>query len=164
MIKIGITGQAGFIGTHLFNFFGLKKEEVERIPFEDHFFDDKKKLEGFVRECDVIIHLAAVNRHADQKQIYETNINLVNKLIEALEKTGSAPHLLFASSTQEERDNIFGRSKREGREILASWAVRNKALFTGLLFQMYSDLSEIHTIIRLLPLFHTSLHMVKSLK
>jgi UDP-2-acetamido-2,6-beta-L-arabino-hexul-4-ose reductase len=132
MIKIGITGQAGFIGTHLFNFFGLKKEEVIRIPFFDEYFDDSASLEDFVGKCDVIIHLAALNRHRDPQTIYETNILLVNKLIGALDKTGSRPHILFASSTQEESDNMFGKSKREGREMLANWAEKNKTSFTGL--------------------------------
>ena len=77
MIKIGITGQSGFIGTHLFNFFGLKKDEVDRVPFKDNFFEDESKLEDFARQCDVIIHLAALNRHNDPQTIYNTNILLV---------------------------------------------------------------------------------------
>jgi len=132
MRKIGITGQAGFIGTHLYNFFGLKKEEVIRIPFHDEYFDDPKTLENFVGQCDVIIHLAALNRHNDPQIIYDTNILLVHKLIAAMEKTGSRPHVLFTSSTQEERDNMFGKSKREGRELLANWAEKNKSTFSGL--------------------------------
>jgi UDP-2-acetamido-2,6-beta-L-arabino-hexul-4-ose reductase len=132
MINIGITGQSGFIGTHLYNFFGLKKEEVVRIPFEDNFFDDTKKLEEFVRQCDVIIHLAALNRHNDPQTIYDTNILLVKKLLKALGSTGSQPHILFSSSTQEERDNMFGKSKREGRELLAGWAKEHNTPFTGL--------------------------------
>jgi len=132
MQYIGITGQAGFIGTHLYNFFGLKKDEVVRIPFEDTFFSDNIKLEEFVRQCDVIIHLAALNRHNDPQTIYDTNIQLVNKLLKAFDSTGSRPHILFSSSTQEERDNMFGRSKREGRELFASWAKDNNASFTGL--------------------------------
>jgi UDP-2-acetamido-2,6-beta-L-arabino-hexul-4-ose reductase len=110
MINIGITVQAGFIGTHLYNFFGLKKDEVARIPFEDNFFDNTSKLEEFVRQCDVIIHLAALNRHNDPQTIYDTNILLVKKLLKALETTQSRPHILFSSSTQEERDNMFGKS------------------------------------------------------
>jgi UDP-2-acetamido-2,6-beta-L-arabino-hexul-4-ose reductase len=132
MIKTGITGQAGFIGTHLYNFFGLKKDEVMRIPFEDNYFEDASKLEYFVKQCDVIIHLAALNRHNDPQIIYETNISLVKKLLKALDSTGSKPHLLFSSSTQEERDNMFGKSKREGRELLAGWAKENNSPFTGL--------------------------------
>ncbi len=133
MLKIGITGQAGFIGTHLFNFLGLRKDEVIRIPFRDDFFSDTNKLEEFVRQCDVIVHLAALNRHNEPQVIYDTNIDLVTKLIRAIEGTGSKPHVLFSSSTQEDRDNIFGKSKREGREMLAQWAEKNGALFTGMI-------------------------------
>lgn len=132
MIKIGITGQAGFIGSHLYNFLGLKKDEVIRIPFHDDFFSDQEKIEAFVKQCDAIVHLAALNRHNDPQTIYNTNIELVKKLISALENTGSKPHILFSSSTQEERENIFGKSKREGREMLARWAEKNGALFTGM--------------------------------
>jgi len=132
MINIGITGQSGFIGTHLCNYLGLKTDEVTRIPFEDAIFSDQSRLESFVKQCDVIVHLAALNRHHDPQTIYNTNILLVKKLISALENTNSKPHILFSSSTQEERDNIFGKSKREGRQLLAEWAERNGALFTGM--------------------------------
>lgn len=133
MIKVGITGQAGFIGTHLYNFLGLRKDEVTRIPFADGFFSEQDKLEDFVRQCDVIVHLAALNRHNSPETIYDTNISLVKRLVDALEKTGSKPHILFSSSIQEERDNVFGRSKREGRKILAGWAEKNNSLFAGLI-------------------------------
>ncbi|HBC77330.1 MAG TPA: epimerase, partial [Bacteroidales bacterium] len=133
MLNIGITGQTGFIGTHLYNFFGLKKAEVVRIPFEDNYFEDVTKLKDFVRQCDVIIHLAALNRHNDPQTIYDTNILLVKKLLRALDSTGSKPHILFSSSTQEERDNMFGKSKKEGRELLARWAQENNAKFTGMI-------------------------------
>lgn len=132
MIRVGITGQSGFIGTHLYNYFGLRKDDVIRIPFQDDFFSDESRLEEFVKQCDVIVHLAALNRHNDPQTIYDTNIRLVRQLISALEKTGSNPHILFSSSTQEDRDNIFGKSKREGRELLAEWAQKSGARFTGM--------------------------------
>lgn len=133
MIKVGITGQAGFIGTHLYNYLGLKTDEVTRIPFEDAIFSDHFRLEEFVKQCDVVVHLAALNRHHDPQTIYETNILLVRKLISALENTNSKPHIIFSSSTQEERDNVFGKSKREGRELFAQWAEKNGTLFTGMI-------------------------------
>jgi UDP-2-acetamido-2,6-beta-L-arabino-hexul-4-ose reductase len=130
-MKIGITGQAGFVGSYLYNYLGIK-DKIVRIPFEDSFFDMKKKLEGFVQECDVIVHLAALNRHEDSQVIYNTNINLVKSLIDACHKTGSSPHILFSSSTQEDRDNMYGRSKKDGRLLLESWAQKNNTQFTGL--------------------------------
>ena len=130
-IKIGITGQAGFIGTHLLNTLGLYPDKYKRIPFDDNYFQSKDRLELFVKECDVIIHLAAMNRHHDPEVIYQTNIGLVRQLIDVLEKTKSSPHVLFASSTQEERDNLYGKSKKEGRELLELWADKNSGQFTG---------------------------------
>ena len=132
MISIGITGQTGFIGTHLFNFLNLKKDEVQLVPFEDRYFSTRSDLEGFVKKCDAIVHLAALNRHNDPQTVYDTNIGLVKKLISALEHTGAKPHILFSSSTQEERDNIFGKSKREGRQLLSQWAEINGVPFTGM--------------------------------
>jgi UDP-2-acetamido-2,6-beta-L-arabino-hexul-4-ose reductase len=133
MLKIGITGQAGFVGTHLFNYLGLKKDDVELIPFEDSYFNEPESLRNFVKSCDAIVHLAAMNRHGDPQVIYDTNISLVKKLIGACESTESAPHIIFSSSSQEERDNLYGKSKRDGRELLEKWAVRNNAKFTGLI-------------------------------
>lgn len=132
MIKIGITGQAGFVGTHLYNTLGLYPDQFERIPFEDTFFSEDEELSAFVSNCDVIVHLAAMNRHPDPEVIYNTNIGLVKKLIEACEATHSTPHILFSSSTQEERDNLYGRSKKEGRELFEQWAKKHEAKFTGL--------------------------------
>jgi len=131
-MKIGITGQAGFVGTHLYNFLGLQ-EEVERIPFKDEFFEDVKLLIEFVKSCDVIVHLAAMNRHGDPQVIYDTNIDLVKKLTAACDLAGVKPHILFSSSTQEEKDNLYGKSKLDGRKLFEEWAERNKAKFTGLI-------------------------------
>lgn len=131
MIRIGITGQVGFVGTHLYNLFGTLPDEFERVPCQDEFFADDAALRHFVRQCDCIVHLAAMNRHPDPQVIYDTNIRLVRQLIAAMEAEGKAPHVLFSSSTQEERDNLYGASKRDGRQLLAAWAARNGAKFTG---------------------------------
>ena len=133
MLKIGITGQAGFIGKHIYNTLGLSPEKYKLIGFEKAFFDAENDLDRFVSNCDVIIHLAAMNRHNDINLIYNNNINLVKQLILALDRTNSRPHVLFSSSTQEESDNLYGRSKREGRELLINWAKKNHAKFTGLI-------------------------------
>ncbi len=131
-IKIGITGQEGFVGQHLYHTLGLSPNEFERVDYHIDFFKDQDKLTKFVGECDVIIHLAALNRHSDAEVLYQTNINLVNQLIKALEQTNSKAHLLFSSSSQEERDNLYGKSKKIGRELLNEWALKAGGKFTGL--------------------------------
>lgn len=133
MIKVGITGQKGFVGTHLYNTLGLQPEVYERVAFERSFFENEEALDAFVSRCDVIVHLAALNRHNEQEVIYETNLNLVKLLVASLERTNSKAHVLISSSSQEERDNLYGKSKKEGRELLANWASKVGANFTGLI-------------------------------
>jgi UDP-2-acetamido-2,6-beta-L-arabino-hexul-4-ose reductase len=131
MLNVGITGQAGFIGTHLFNYLNLKKEEIVTIPFKDSYFENDNLLKAFVKDCDVIVHLAAMNRHGDPQVIYDTNIKLVKQLIAALEDSTKKIHVLFSSSTQEEKDNLYGKSKHDGRLLFEQWAERNNSCFTG---------------------------------
>jgi len=133
MKKIGITGQNGFVGRHLYNTLGLFPEEFERIDFEKEFFEDQEKLDNFVSKCDVIVHLAAMNRHESEQFIYETNVALAQNLVNSLKRTGSKAHVLISSSTQEERDNLYGKSKREGRELIVNWAGENNGKVTGLI-------------------------------
>ena len=64
-------------------------------------------MQEFVSSCDVIVHIAAMNRHEDQQVIYDTNVKLVNVLINACEYTSSKPKIIFSSSTQEEQDNLI---------------------------------------------------------
>lgn len=131
--KIGITGQNGFVGTHLYNTLGLYPDEFERIEFERNYFESEQELDVFTANCDVIVHLAALNRHESENVIYETNLDLVKRLISSLERTKSKAHVLISSSTQEERNNLYGKSKKEGRELLLSWANENQGTITGLI-------------------------------
>lgn len=130
-MKVGITGQAGFIGSHLYNFIGLKAD-IQRIDFDKSCFEDPECLENFVAQCDVIVHLAAMNRHKDPSVIYDTNVDLVEKLIAACEATKATPHIIFSSSTQEEMDNVYGKSKLKGRNALENWATKTGAKVAGL--------------------------------
>lgn len=133
MLKIGITGQAGFVGTHLYNTIGLHPEEFERVPFNRDYFSNWQQLEQFVSQCDVIVHLAAMNRHNEPQVIFDTNIELAQKLVDALDSSKSRAHVIFSSSTQEERDNEYGKSKKAGRELLYNWSIKSGGKFTGLI-------------------------------
>ncbi|WP_449437262.1 polysaccharide biosynthesis C-terminal domain-containing protein [Pedobacter steynii] len=73
-----------------------------------------------------------MNRHNDPQVLYDTNLNLVKRLISALKVTNSKAHVLFSSSSQEERDNLYGKSKKEGRELFIDWARNYGGTFTGL--------------------------------
>jgi len=133
LIKVGITGQDGFMGGHLYNFLGTKLEEVERVEFKRNYFENEEKLQEFVKSCDVIVHIAAMNRHENQQVIYDTNVDLVQKLVKACEATNTTPKIIFSSSTQEEKDNLYGKSKRDGRQYFETWAKNNGGSITSLI-------------------------------
>lgn len=145
MKKIGITGQNGFVGYHLTQQLKLQSDKYEVVLFDRTYFNDTNQLDAFVESCDVIVHLAALNRHNDPEQIYSVNTGLVFKLVESLERTGAKPHVLISSSTQEERDNIYGKSKKVARTHLANWAQKSGALFTGMVIpNVYGPFGEPH--------------------
>lgn len=127
-ITIGITGMVGFVGSHLRDRLS-REESVSVPPFDDNFFDDENKLKEYVSSCNSIVHLAAMNR-GDKDEIYNTNIELVKKLISAMEDMKVTPSIIFSSSTQIDKDTAYGRSKKEGARLLTEWAHRNNASLT----------------------------------
>lgn len=136
--KIGITGIDGFVGSHLKDRL-LREENVEVLAFEDSYFGEFEKLKSFTENCDVLVHLAAMNR-GDQEQLYNVNVGLVEKLVDAMQQTNSTPHIIFSSSIQYELDNPYGISKKEGARILSQWARGNNAPLSILIIpNIYGD-------------------------
>ena len=132
MIKIGVTGQNGFIGTHLCNSIRLLNDQFALVHFERDFFRNEDLLDEFVCQCDVIVHLAGLNRHKDSSLVYDTNIQLVKVLVSSLERVESKAHIIFSSSSQEANDSPYGKSKKDGRAILTNWALLFGSSITGL--------------------------------
>lgn len=131
-MKIGITGAQGFIGTHLTNYLRLK-ENVQVITFSRNDFQSTASLDSLVSDCDTVIHLAAMNRHGDPQVIYDTNTGLVKDLISSCTRTNSKPNIIFSSSIQEERDNLYGKSKLDGRLAFEKWAKENNSTVSSLI-------------------------------
>jgi UDP-2-acetamido-2,6-beta-L-arabino-hexul-4-ose reductase len=133
MITIGITGQNGFIGQYLYNSIMIKEDNFKLVDFKKEYFQNETQLDFFVSKCDVIVHLAAMNRHSDQEVIYKTNIQLAENLITSLERTNSKAHVIMSSSLQEEKDNLYGKSKKDGRKLFLNWESNSKGIFSGLI-------------------------------
>jgi len=132
ILKVGITGQYGFIGSHLYNTLCLKPEVYQCIQFRDEYFSNQELLDAFIHNCDIIVHLAGMNRHSDPKVIFDTNISLVKTVIDSCVRTSSKPYIIFSSSIQEEKGNLYGESKRIGREMFEKWALEHESSFSGL--------------------------------
>ena len=110
LINVGITGQRGFIGNHLFNFLRTKSNLIKLVLFKRDYFESDKAMQGFVSSCDVIVHTAAINRHNDHNKIYDTNMSLINKLINACEVSNSNSNALsqISNSNWVSPSNVIG--------------------------------------------------------
>ena len=75
-MRIGITGQNGFIGYHLTQTIKYKHSDYTLVPFQKSFFEEESLLAAFVSSCDVIVHLAGVNRAETDEEVYEANMKL----------------------------------------------------------------------------------------
>lgn len=119
MKEILITGSNGFLGKNLIS--GLKERK-----FSLNFFDKEntlQELESFVSKADFIYHLAGVNRPENPKEFYKGNHELTKKLIETI-KEKKIP-LVYASSTQAELDNDYGKSKRLAELEIIKYSEKN---------------------------------------
>jgi UDP-2-acetamido-2,6-beta-L-arabino-hexul-4-ose reductase len=133
MIKVGVTGSNGFIGWHLCRTLELDSNKFELIEFKRDWFNENNKLDLFVSKCDILVHLAGLNRHSEESAIYDTNVGLAINLIESFKRIGFKGQVIFSSSIQEERNNTFGNSKKLARELFANWASQSNAIFHGLI-------------------------------
>lgn len=129
MINVGITGMSGFVGTHLANKLMLMPEKYNIIPFEDSYFEEDSKLRNFVKQCSVIVHLAAMMRSPIEGMVYETNMRLVNQVIDAMNAENVTPDIFFASSIQENNGSEYARCKLDGKALFIDWAREHHAGF-----------------------------------
>ena len=117
-MKILVTGSKGFIGRNLVH-------ALRNKGFNDIFEYDADSCQEFLEccclECDFVFHIAGVNRPQHLSEYEHGNRDFTKRLVSFLEKGNHAP-VAFASSIQAELENPYGRSKREGEEILRQYA------------------------------------------
>jgi UDP-2-acetamido-2,6-beta-L-arabino-hexul-4-ose reductase len=129
-LTVGVTGPSGFIGSHFLRRLTAEKD-IRVLPCPRADFEKPFALASFVRSCDAIVHLAGASR-GDEREIYEVNTRVADRLVEALTGVPHPPHIVFASSTQRDRSNGYGRSKKYGEEQLRKWAARHGGRLTVL--------------------------------
>ena len=131
-MNIGVTGQNGFLGKSIINHCNWLTDHTV-IDFKNNYFDSDDYMDSFVKKCDVVLHLASLNRNKPEDEIYNTNLTLTKKLIASVKRTSSKPHIIFSSSIHEKNHSAFGKSKKYCRELLNNFSSENNNIFTGLI-------------------------------
>ncbi len=117
IIRIGITGEAGFIGSHLAEK-ARQDSRFQHVPFERDFFSVPEKLAEFAGKCNVIIHLAGLSRSNDPERMYETNLQLTEMLANAAAEQAIPPCVMLGSTTHIRKDTPYHASKRDSMALL----------------------------------------------
>ena len=102
-MRIGITGASGLIGHHIASAIAEVHGAdalvfAPRAAFEQS-PEGATLLKAFSRSCEVIIHLAGVNRE-NEASTYDDNPRLAAQLVESLSCRDEAITLIFSSSIQ----------------------------------------------------------------
>lgn len=110
--RVLVTGANGFIGKNLV----VRLRELPRFAVAEFVRgDDVAALPQLLAQADAVVHLAGENRPADPNAFEQVNTGLTvaicNAIAAQVASGGRRVPLVFASSTQAERDNPYGQSK-----------------------------------------------------
>jgi UDP-2-acetamido-2,6-beta-L-arabino-hexul-4-ose reductase len=121
-MKILITGAKGFVGKNLVA--ELRNRDYNDLLEYD--VDTKPELlEEYARECQFVFHLAGVNRPQNQEEFMIGNFGFTSELLEKLKKYGNKAPILITSSTQTALDNLYGKSKKAGENLIFQYGKEN---------------------------------------
>ncbi|HEX2920993.1 MAG TPA: NAD-dependent epimerase/dehydratase family protein [Bacteroidales bacterium] len=120
MKKILITGAKGFIGKNLIA--ELKNRQSGEI-FEFDSENTIDELENFTRTCDIVFHLAGINRPKNVEEFSKGNFDFTNTLLSSLRKHNNSSPIIFSSSVQAKLDNPYGKSKLAAENTLITYSL-----------------------------------------
>ncbi|WP_028043137.1 NAD-dependent epimerase/dehydratase family protein [Candidatus Stoquefichus massiliensis] len=132
-MKLLITGSSGFVGRNLIE--ALKTIRDDKCSIYDltkdiniHKYDLDSSLDDlkkYTKNCDVIVHLAGVNRPKDVNEFYDGNYGFTETLCQLLKENNNQCPIIVSSSIQAERDNDYGKSKKQGEDYLLQFGKDN---------------------------------------
>lgn len=123
-MKILVTGAKGFIGKNLM-------EELKRHGHEILAYDidnTEEQLNEYTKSCDFVYHLAGVNRPENPEDFMSGNFGFTSILLESLKKHNNKAPIMLSSSIQAELDNLYGKSKKAGEELLFQYGRENDVI------------------------------------
>ena len=119
-MKLLITGSNGFVGKNLI-------AELHNQGFNDLLeFDvdsDPTLLDSYAHDCDFVFHLAGVNRPEKTEEFMSGNFGFTSQLLDTLKKHKNKAPVLITSSIQAELDNLYGKSKKAGEDLMFDYSL-----------------------------------------
>ncbi len=138
-MKILVTGANGFVGKNLTaQLYNIRDNKARWYSLDKDFDileydrgsernDNFEVLESYCKECNIVVHLAGINRPKQDKEFIEGNFSLLKTLLNLLKKHNNFCPIILSSSIQAELDNPYGKSKLLAEQLLKDYAERNQA-------------------------------------
>ena len=117
-MRVLVTGSDGFIGRNLVAWLG-ERGDFEVLPYTRA--STEADLDARIAQTDFVFHLAGVNRPTDPADFDTGNAGFTRTLVERIAHQKRILPVVFASSVQAERDNLYGVSKRAAEEALLAY-------------------------------------------
>jgi nucleoside-diphosphate-sugar epimerase len=122
-MRVGITGETGYLAYHLKQRFLAEGHQV--IELTRDYISNLDK----VKDCDTLIHCAAVSRASSDDEVYDANVRLAKELVAKLDQLSIRINVKYISSIQENSDTAYGRAKLEGKRIVESYCIAADTTF-----------------------------------
>lgn len=119
MKTVLVTGASGFLGLNLIEAMRRSSKWAVRT------FDRTQPIDALhmaLAGVDRVCHLESLYRTADGQNFHDVNVGLTSAMTAHLLRTGSAPPVVYASSTQASADSDYGRSKFGAEEVLRAYS------------------------------------------
>ena len=134
-MNVLVTGAKGFAGRNIVENLKCIRDGKNRTRpglqigeiYEYDLDSTPADLEAYCAKADWICHLAGVNRPKDPAEFRAGNFGFSSVLLETLKKQGNKAPVMISSSVQATLsgrfgDSEYGRSKRDGEELLFAYA------------------------------------------
>ena len=130
-MNVLVTGSKGFIGKNLVENLKNVKEgrDKSRNVIIDNIFEfdvdsGKELLDKYCSECDFVFNFAGINRPQNAEE-FNINHSFLAELLNLLKKYGNKCPVMLSSSIQAEKDNDYGKSKKEAEDLLLKYGKEN---------------------------------------
>lgn len=122
--NILVTGSAGFIGKNLVT--ELKRLGEYQV-FEYDIHSTQSELDNYLKEANIIFHLAGINRPKNEDEFKSGNADFTSSVCDKLISFNKQTKIVMSSSIQAELDNPYGLSKKLAEHALRNYSEKNCA-------------------------------------